>query len=254
MRAADAPRAACPTRMSRGCRLSEREQIVTAHRSIDVAESNLDGAKVARDEAKHFRASPRSELEAAQVAAGGGAQRRRPRARRRVTIARFAASRIEDEARLALIVVARQARLRRSARRAARGQDRRSRGQPDGGARRRRADQGAHRAAQRRRRRRATSATVRGRRQDAAERLAESRAHVAELEGETAQLKTAWDDRRHEMNRVASRGRDASAARAGRRCRCRRRVRPCAARSTTRRARRSIPAAQAPRNNIAPAP
>ena len=42
-------------------------------------------------------------------------------------------------------------------------------------------------------------------RQDAQERLAESRAHVAELEGETAQLKTAWDDRRNEASNTASR-------------------------------------------------
>ncbi len=44
------------------------------------------------------------------------------------------------------------------------------------------------------------------RRQDAAERLAEERAKVADVEGETEQLKTAWDDRRHEMNHTASRG------------------------------------------------
>jgi len=44
------------------------------------------------------------------------------------------------------------------------------------------------------------------RRQDAQERLAEARAHVAQIEGETAQLKTAWDDRRTEANRTASRG------------------------------------------------
>ncbi|HEX8953826.1 MAG TPA: hypothetical protein VF945_18335, partial [Polyangia bacterium] len=43
------------------------------------------------------------------------------------------------------------------------------------------------------------------RRQDAQERLAERRARVAELEGEVALLQTAWDDRRNEARRTASR-------------------------------------------------
>ena len=50
------------------------------------------------------------------------------------------------------------------------------------------------------------AAKLEARRQDAQERLAEARGHVAELEGETAQLKTAWDDRRNQSRNTASRG------------------------------------------------
>src|SRR5438270_13559334 len=46
--------------------VADRTQIITAHKSIDVAQSNLEAAKVARDEAKQFRKITLSELDAAK--------------------------------------------------------------------------------------------------------------------------------------------------------------------------------------------
>jgi hypothetical protein len=184
--------------------VSEREQIVTAHRSIDVAQSNLESAKVARDEAKQFRRIATSELDASKSrleAARSGvdldAQARDDRALRD-------ASRIEDEARLKLIAARakldyadRLVELRES-----------KIGEAEANLTAAKADVELTKVRVAQRNGVAGDVDVKAyeaRRQDAAERLAESRAHVADVEGETAQLKTAWDDRRHEMNRTASR-------------------------------------------------
>lgn len=236
--------------------VADRTQIITAHKSIDVAESNLEAAKVARDEAKQFRKialseldASKSRLEAARSGVDLGKTSRDDQALRD-------ASRNEDAARDQLIasrakldyadrlVELREAKISEAeanlnAANADVEMTKLSLVQRNGMA----ADIDANK--------------LEARRQDAQERLAEARAHVAQLEGETAQLKTAWDDRRNEVNRTASRGGFMSAPSAP----------PAEMPMPTMRwrdeprgdvndtpAAAGTPQSQEPRNNIAPAP
>ena len=185
--------------------VADRAQIVTAHKSIDVAESNLESAKVARDEARQFRKIAVSDLDAAKS--------RLEAARSGVDLGKTArddaalreASRNEDAARAQVIasrakldyadrlVELREAKI----------------GEAEASLNAAKADVDSTKLSLLQRNGMGADIDARkldARRQDAQERLAESRAHVAQLEGETAQLKTAWDDRRREMNRTASRG------------------------------------------------
>ena len=185
--------------------VADRTQIVTAQKSIDIAESNLETAKVARDEAKQFRKiavseldAARSHLEAARTGVDLGRTTRDDRALRE-------ASRNEDAARDQL--VAARAKLDYADRLVELREAKINEAEADVNAARADVDRTKLTLLQRNgMAQNVDPRKLEAKRQDAQERLAESRAHVAELEGETAQLKTAWDDRRNEMSHTASRG------------------------------------------------
>jgi hypothetical protein len=185
--------------------VAERTQIITAHKSIDVAQSNLEAAKVARDEAKQFRKIALADLDAAKS--------RLEAARSSVDLTKSArddrtlmdASRNEDRARDQVIAArakvdyadrlidVREAKINEA----------------EANVNAAKADVEMTKLQMLQRNGMAGDVdprTFEARRQDTQERLAEARARVAQLEGEAAQLKTAWDDRRHESNRTASRG------------------------------------------------
>jgi hypothetical protein len=184
--------------------VAEREHIATAHQSVDLAASNLAAAKVARDEAKQFRRIAARELDAAKLrleAARNGVDlsnnARDDRALRQ-------AGRVEDQTRWQL--VAARAKLDYADKLVDLREAKIAEAEAAFAAARNDVELTKVRVAQRNGL--AVTLDVRAyeaRRQEAAERLAEERAHVADLEGETAQLKMAWDDRRHETNRTASR-------------------------------------------------
>lgn len=192
--------------------VAEREQIMTAHKSIEVAQANLDGARLARDEAKQFHHiatadvdSAKSRLEAARSSVDLGAQARDDRTLRQ-------ASRAEDDARAQL--VASRAKLDYADRLVELREAKIAEAEANLAAARADFELEKARIAQRNGIARELNVNkLESQRQDCAERLAEQRAHVADLEGETAQLKTAWDDRRTELNRTASRGNDVYAPR-----------------------------------------
>jgi len=185
--------------------VAAREQIMTAHKSIEVAQANLDGAKLARDEAKQFHHiavaeldSSKSRLEAARGSVDLDAQSRDDRALRQ-------ASRAENDARAQL--VAARAKLDYANRLVELREAKIAEAEANLAAARADVELEKARIAQRNGIARDLNVNkLASQRQDCAERLAEQRAHVADLEGETAQLKTAWDDRRTEVNRTASRG------------------------------------------------
>jgi hypothetical protein len=184
--------------------VEDRQQLVTAQRSIDVAEQNLATAQVARDQARQFRkvaelemAAALSRLEAARASidlarntrsstALRDAQRNEDLARAQLVSARAKADYADR------LIVLREARVDESedgvaVARAQVELDKvhlvqRNDLTPDANVVRIEADL-----------------------RDARERLAERRARVAVLQGEVAQLKTAWDDRRSEQ-RTAERG------------------------------------------------
>ncbi len=184
--------------------VADRAQIVTAHKSIDVAESNLAAARVARDEAKQFRKIAVNDLEAAKA--------RLEAARGSVDLGRTArddralreASRNEDVARDQ--VVAARAKLDYADRLVELREAKINEAEASVTAARADVERTKLTLAQRN----GVAGNVDPRkleaeRQDAQERLAETRARVAELEGECAQLKSAWDDRRSETRHTASR-------------------------------------------------
>ena len=185
--------------------VAEREQISTAHKSIDVAQQNLEQAKLARDEAKQFHHmaaadldNSKTRLENARNSIDLGAQSRDDRAMRE-------ASRVEDDARLALI--ASRAKLDYANRLVELREAQITEAESNLAAARADFELEKARIAQRNGVGRDVNVNkLEAQRQDWAERLAEQRAHVADVESETAQLKTAWDDRRTELNRTASRG------------------------------------------------
>ncbi|HEY2743171.1 MAG TPA: hypothetical protein VGL86_01055 [Polyangia bacterium] len=184
--------------------VAEREHIMTAHKSVDVAASNMEVAKVARDEAKQFRRLSARELDAAKLrlqAAQSGvdlaSDSRDDRALR-------AAGHVEDDARIQL--VAARAKLDYADRLVELREAKISEAEAAFAAARTDVELTKVRIAQRNGLARdIDERAYEARRQDAAERLAEERAKVADAEGETAQLKVAWDDRRHETSRTASR-------------------------------------------------
>jgi hypothetical protein len=233
--------------------VAEREQIVTAHRSIDVAQSNVESAKLARDEAKQFRGIASSELDAAKShleAARSGvdlnAQARDDRALRQ-------ASRLEDDARLKLIAA--RAKLDYADRLVELREAKIGEAEANLTAAKADVELTKVRIAQRNNiANDIDTKAVEARRQDAAERLAESRAHVADVEGETAQLKTAWDDRRHEMNRTASRGELVAPPPPAELPMPTMKWRDPRGEVNDTPGVPSVPESQAPRNNIAPAP
>lgn len=185
--------------------VADRSQIITAHKSIDVAESNLQAAKVARDEARQFRKiaisevdAARSRLEAARASVDLGKTARDDQALRD-------ASRNEDAARAQLIAA--RAKLDYADRLVELREAKIAEADANLTAARADVDRTKLQLLQRNGMASDVDANkLEARRQDAQERLAEARSHVAQIEGEAVQLKTAWDDRRHELNRTASRG------------------------------------------------
>jgi hypothetical protein len=184
--------------------VEDRQQLVTAHRSIDVAEQNLATARVARDEAKQFRKVAQSELKAADSrleaaraaldlgrntrddAAVRNAQHNADQARAQLVAARAKADYADrlitlrdarvDESEDNLAVARAEVELDKAH------MVQRNGITPDANVPRLEADV-----------------------QDTRERLAEQRARVAQLQGDVAQLRTAWDDRRSEQH-TADRG------------------------------------------------
>jgi hypothetical protein len=194
--------------------VDERAQLVTAQQSINVADQNLAAAKLARDQARQFRKVARDEIAAANARLGAArtsgdlsrqsrdqtgladAQHNEDLARQQLVVARakadYADRLIElrearvDEGEAQRNAVRADVELQKARRLLAHDLD------PGIDVRRLEQDQ-----------------------RDTQERLAELRARVAALQGEVAQLKMAWDDRRDEA-RTASRGepRELSAPRA----------------------------------------
>ncbi|MDB4967996.1 MAG: hypothetical protein JWN44_3685 [Myxococcales bacterium] len=184
--------------------VGERTQIVTAQHSIDVANSNLASARVARDEAKQFRKIASSELDAAKS--------RLDAARTGVDLGRSSrddrtlrdAARNEDVARNQLIAA--RAKMDYADRLIELREAKVGEAQANVAAARADVETTKYRlVAAHDGDVKADGRKLEAARQDAQERLAEQRARVASLDGETAQLKTAWDDRRREFN-TASRG------------------------------------------------
>jgi hypothetical protein len=183
--------------------VDERAQIVTAQQSINVAQQNLAAAKVANEQARRFRkvahdeiAAANSRLSAARTsidlsrqsrdsAALANAQHNEDLARQQLLVARaksdYADRLIElrearvDEGEAQVAAARADVELQKAQRLLAH--------ELDPGVEVNRLERD---------------------RQDAQERLAERRAKVAALQGEAAQLKMAWDDRRDEA-RTASR-------------------------------------------------
>lgn len=183
---------------------AERAQIITAHKSIDVAQSNLEAAKGARDEAKQLRKIAASELDAAKS--------RLEAARSSIDLGKSArddrtlreASRNEDAARDQLIAA--RAKLDYADRLVELRDVKIDESEANLTAAKADVELTKLQAAQRNGIAEGVDPRkLEARRQDAQERLAESRARVAQIEGDVMQLKMAWDDRRHEMN-TASRG------------------------------------------------
>jgi len=185
--------------------VADRTQIITAQKSIDVAESNLAAAKVARDEAKQFRKiavseldASRSRLEAARSSVDLGRSARDDRTLRE-------ASRNEDAARDQLI--ASRAKLDYADRLVELREAKINEAEANLNAARADVDRTKLQLLQRNGMDQNIDANkLEARRQDAQERLADARSRVAQIEGEAAQLKTAWDDRRNEASHTASRG------------------------------------------------
>ncbi len=184
--------------------VDDRAQIVTAHKSIDVAESNLGAAKVARDEAKQFRKIALSELDAAKS--------RLDAARTGMELGKSArddrtlreASREEDTARNQLIAA--RAKLDYADRLVELREAKVDEAEADVDAAKADVERTKLSLLQSRDLAgRIDARAIEERRQDAQERLAEKRARVAQLEGDVAQLQAAWNDRRHEVD-TASRG------------------------------------------------
>jgi hypothetical protein len=182
--------------------VEDRAQIATAQKSVDVAESNLGSAKEARDDAKQFHKiamsdldAAKSKLDAARAGLDLGRSTRDDRALRE-------ASRSEDIARNQ--VIAARAKLDYADRLLELREAKVDEGDAEIAAAR--ADVEATKLHLLEQRDLAGDVNARGvqaRRQDAQEKLAEKRARVAQLEGDVAQLKTAWDDRRHESDVAA---------------------------------------------------
>jgi hypothetical protein len=184
--------------------VAERTQILTANKSIDLAQSNLGAARVARDEAKQFRKIAISELDAAKG--------RLEAARSNVDLGKSSrddqtlreASRNEDAARDQLIAA--RAKLDYADRLIELREMKVDEADANLTAAKADVEMTKLQLAQRN----GIAAgvdprKVEARRQDAQERLAEARARVAQTEGDVVQLKMSWDDRRHEMS-TASRG------------------------------------------------
>ncbi|MGZ3440938.1 MAG: hypothetical protein ACXVDD_15545, partial [Polyangia bacterium] len=183
---------------------SERTQLSTAQRSIDVAKSNLAAARVARDEAKQFRKiaisdvdSAKTRLEAARSSVDLGKSSRDDQTLRE-------AARNEDAARDQLMAA--RAKLDYADRLVELRELKIDEG--DANLTAARADVEVTKLQLAQRNGMAADVDARkleAKKQDAQERLAETRAKVAQTEGDVVQLKMAWDDRRHEMS-TASRG------------------------------------------------
>lgn len=184
--------------------MQDRAQLVTAQRSVDVAQSNLEAARASRDDARQFRRISTSELSAARsrldAARASLELGRRTRDDRAVRVA----MRDEDDAR-AQVVAARAKvdyadrviELREAKIDEADAQLSAARADIDSDKLHLLVRDGVATTADPRR--------IEANRQEAQDRLAEQRARVAQIAGEAAQLKTSWDDRRGEL-RTASRG------------------------------------------------
>jgi hypothetical protein len=152
----------------------DRVELGTAHKSIDVAAENLDAAKAAHDEAKQFRRIAQNQLEAAASDP-------------QLVVARAKLDYAD------LLVQLREARI----------------GEAEASLSAARADVERTKLQLLQKNSIATAPSLPGklevRRHEAQLRLAESRAQVAQLEGDVALRKTAWDERRFGM--TASRDR-----------------------------------------------
>lgn len=182
--------------------VADREQIVTASKSIDVAKSNVETAKVAHQQAEQFHKIAQSELEAART--------RLQAARGSVELGRDArddrmlreADRDEEAARDRLLAARakvdyadRLIELREAKVESAEAELAAAK-----------ADVELTKLKLVERAELPTKVDARklqAERDDAQSRLAETRARVASLEGDVAQLKTAWDDRRRETRGAA---------------------------------------------------
>ena len=177
----------------------ERAQVATAQQSIDIAQSNLAAAKQARDEAKQFRKVAAGELDAAKskldAARGGvdlGKSTRDERTLRE-------AGRTEDAARDQQIAA--RAKLDYADRLVELRDAKVAEAEANLAAARADVDVTKYRfVAQHDGDVKIDGRKLEATRQAAQERLAAERARVASLEGDVAQLKTAWDDRRRESH------------------------------------------------------
>jgi chromosome segregation ATPase len=178
--------------------VEDRAQIQTAQKSIEVARSNMAAAKSGHDEAVQFRTIAQTELDAAKS--------RLDAARSRVDLGRSArddrklreADRNEEAARNQLIAA--RAKLDYADRLIELREAKVEASEADLAAASADVEMTKLRLLQRNN----IDAKVDAKKLEAAQqdgrwRLAETRARVAELEGDVAQLKTAWDDRRREM-------------------------------------------------------
>ena len=179
--------------------VADRAQIRTAHQSIDVATTHLEAAKLGRGEAKQFRKIAARELDAAssRLEAASGAidlarSARDDRALRDAWRQEDAARAELVSARAKLVYAERLVELR----------DAKS-DEADANLTAARADveMTKLRLVERHGVADPVAAGKLGSRwQHAQERLAQSRALVAQLEGDVARLEVAWNDCRHELN------------------------------------------------------
>jgi hypothetical protein len=191
--------------------VEDRAQVLTAQKSIDVAQSNVAAAKTGHDEAVQFRKIAQGELDAARS--------RLDAARSSVDLGRSArddrmlreADRNEEAARNQLIAA--RAKLDYADRLIELREAKVEASEADLVAARADVEMTKLKMLERNN----IDAKVDGKKLEAAQqdgqaRLAETRARVAELEGDVAQLKTAWDDRRRETYGSAQQTRTPPAA------------------------------------------
>jgi hypothetical protein len=184
--------------------VDDRAQVVTAHQSIDIAQSNLAAAKLGRDEAKQFRKiaardleAAKSNLEAARVSVDLSKSTRDDRTLRD-------AGRREDAARDQLIAA--RAKMDYADRLIELRYTKIDEAEANLAAARADVELTKYRlVAHNGIETKADAKKLESVRQETQDRLAETRARVAALEGDVAQLKTAWDERQRDAW-TASRG------------------------------------------------
>lgn len=180
----------------------DRQQIMTASKSINVAQSNLETARLQLDDARQFRKIALNELEAARArleAARGGIELGRSL---RDEAALRNAQRAEDAARDQLI--ANRAKLDYADRLVALRQAKVDEAEAQVAlARADVADEKARLLEKENLDAHVQHDKIQRQKESAAERLAETRARVAMLAGEVQQLRVAWQDCRNELNTAA---------------------------------------------------
>jgi chromosome segregation ATPase len=180
----------------------DREQIAIAGRSIDLAQSNLASAKQGRDEARKFRRAAQLERDMANSRLEAVRANVDLSSSRRDDITLRDAARQEDTARDQLLAA--QAKIDYADRLVQLREAKVDEAEANLKAAKADVDLTRYRLVERQDPNiKADARKLEANRQEAQERLAAERARVAALEGDVAQLHTAWDERRTGLHTAA---------------------------------------------------